>query len=88
MLLAFDILWKFELVRLVVAKAVKQNPELAALNMTTAFGMVASKRCMSFTELCNRENADTDEEISLFIYISNTRSVTVVKTDLSDFHPP
>lgn len=49
--------------------------------------MVASKRFMSFSEFCNRENDDTDEEMSFFIYISNTRSVMVVKTELSDFHP-
>lgn len=60
---------------------------VAALNMTRAFGMVASKRSMSFSELCNRENADTNEEMSFFIYISNTRSVMVVKTELPDFHP-
>lgn len=55
--------------------------------MTTAFGMAASKRSMSFSELCNRKNADINEEMSFFIYISNTRSVMVVKTELPDFHP-
>lgn len=55
--------------------------------MTTAFGMVASKRSMSFSELCNKENADTEEEMSFFISISNTRSVMVAKTELSDFNP-
>lgn len=89
MVLTFYILWKFELVSLVLPKQFcrTQNTGSAQHDYSIWNGGQEEIHELQWALLCKGENDDTDVEMAFFTYISNTRSVMVVKTELSGFHP-